>query len=132
MNNLTLKQYRKMLKLSQQDFADKLGYTQAHISTLESSRRNLTDEFLEKLNKVFGVTKKGYTIISNVDNYTNNSNNINNKGVENSTISNQIGSSYSNSKIENELVKLQIELEASKKIIKLQDELIAQLKLNKK
>jgi transcriptional regulator with XRE-family HTH domain len=119
MPEITLKKLRKILRLTQQELAEKMGYNSGYISVLETSDREFSEDFLEKLEETFKIKAKGYTLVKTVDN----SSEIHNKGIKNSSINNTIGEAESLRK-ENEELK--------KTVIELQKELIEQLKGKKK
>jgi len=55
--NTRVKQIRKILKLSQEEFASRLGITAAGISRIESGKRNLTEQMLIHICKEFNVNE---------------------------------------------------------------------------
>lgn len=55
--NTRVKQIRKLLKLSQEEFASRLGITAAGISRIESGKRNLTEQMLIHICKEFNVNE---------------------------------------------------------------------------
>lgn len=56
LNDETLKLARNYLGLNQKDFAKKIGFSQALISSIEKSRKPLTEEVITKLKREFGKT----------------------------------------------------------------------------
>lgn len=67
MKNVTLLEFRIALRKTQKEFADDLGYEQAHISRVERNEKNLTDKLKSKIEEVYQPSVKGYTIIKVVD-----------------------------------------------------------------
>lgn len=55
--NTRVKQIRKLLKLSQEEFASRLGITAAGISRIESGKRKLTEQMLIHICKEFNVNE---------------------------------------------------------------------------
>lgn len=55
--NTRVKQIRKLLNLSQEEFASRLGITAAGISRIESGKRNLTEQMLIHICKEFNVNE---------------------------------------------------------------------------
>lgn len=53
--NERLKQIRKVLKLSQEDFGRRLGVGKSAISYLESGRSNLTDQMIKSICREYNV-----------------------------------------------------------------------------
>ncbi len=127
MEKITLKRFRKLQKISQLELAIKIGYTQAHISTIEANKRALSEDFLEKMEEVFQYSKKGYILIGNVDKDNSYSNLNYNSGIKNSTIKNTIGDTDETvAELKNKLI------EANAKIIELQEQLIEMMRENQK
>lgn len=127
MEKITLKRFRKLQKISQLELAEKLGYTQAHVSTIEANKRALSEDFLDKMEEVFHYTKKGFIIVGNVDKDNTYSNTLTNIGIKNSTLVNTIGDSADTiTDLKNKLN------EANAKIIELQQQLIELMRENQK
>lgn len=55
--NTRVKHIRKLLKLSQEEFAKRLGVTAAGISRIESGKRNLTEQMIVHICKEFNVNE---------------------------------------------------------------------------
>jgi len=51
----TIKKYRKLADLTQQELADKVGVSQKYIQYLESAKRTPSLKTLNKLSKVFNI-----------------------------------------------------------------------------
>lgn len=51
-----IKEFRKKNNLSQKDFANALGYSQAYVAEIENDKREPSRAFLKKLNSVFGLS----------------------------------------------------------------------------
>ena len=51
--NELIRKFRSTLGLSQEEFAQKLGYTQGYIADLERGRQRPSRKFWEKLNQIF-------------------------------------------------------------------------------
>lgn len=56
--NTRVKHIRKLLNLSQEEFASRLGITAAGISRIESGKRNLTEQMLIHICKEFNVNEE--------------------------------------------------------------------------
>lgn len=56
--NTRLKELRKILKLTQAEFGEKLGITAAAISDIEKGRRNLTDRNINLICEKFYVSEE--------------------------------------------------------------------------
>ena len=56
--NERLKELRQYLKLSQEEFGEKIFMTQNHISSLESGRRIPSDRTIKNICTVFGVNEE--------------------------------------------------------------------------
>ncbi len=74
MEELTLKQVRKKLRLTQEEMAEGTGYNQGHISDMEGGKANITEDFLAELETAYELSKKGIKVIVPVDNYGKNQN----------------------------------------------------------
>lgn len=119
MEEITLKEFRKLQEgVPQWEFASKLGYTQAHISSIESNKRSLTKEFLEKLDEIYQYKTKGYTIIESV-----NKDDYNNMYIHNNNIKNSKFTTEPNGTEIASVLRLKLD-EANDKIIKLQQTVI--------
>lgn len=125
MVDISLKKFRKLQRMTQEEFGQKLGYKGGYISTLEKNHSQISENFIDKLNDVFGFTKKGYTLNNSVDN----SNKIINSHIKSSKISNIISPETQKLKEEVELLKHQLS-EAKETIIALQAELLADARRN--
>ncbi len=55
--NERLKQLRQYLNLSQNEFGEKIFFTQNHVSSLESGRRSLSDRNINTICNTFGVNE---------------------------------------------------------------------------
>lgn len=55
--NTRVKEIRKLLGLSQEEFAKRLGITAAGISRIESGKRNLTEQMLVHICKEFNINE---------------------------------------------------------------------------
>lgn len=55
-----LKELRKILCISQEELGSKLGVTRAAISRLESGERNLTEQMILSIIRVFNVNEKWF------------------------------------------------------------------------
>ena len=60
MNN-RIKQIRKILRLSQEEFGRRLGVTGSGISNLESGKRNFTDQMVKAICREFNVNFNWFT-----------------------------------------------------------------------
>ena len=58
MNNSRIRDLRKSLKLTQKDFAEKLGMTQAAITFLEQGQTKLTDKQIKPICSIFGASEQ--------------------------------------------------------------------------
>jgi transcriptional regulator with XRE-family HTH domain len=51
-----IREFRKKKGLTQEEFAQKLGYTQGFLAEIEKGKKDPSREFLKKLKEVFGVS----------------------------------------------------------------------------
>jgi transcriptional regulator with XRE-family HTH domain len=120
MEEITLKEFRKLQEgVPQWEFASKLGYTQAHISSIESNKRSLTKDFLEKLDEIYQYKTKGYTIIESVNKDDYNNMDIHNNNIKNSKFTTQPNGTTEIASV----LRMKLD-EANEKIIKLQQTVI--------
>lgn len=56
--NQRVREIRKSLGLSMDDFGEKLGVTKAAISRLESGERNLTEQMVRSICREFGINEE--------------------------------------------------------------------------
>ena len=68
MNRTELKRFRTSKLLTQEQVAEKLGYSRAHYARFENGAAEITLRFLEALTKVFGITFDEAKAITKRDN----------------------------------------------------------------
>lgn len=67
MNRTELKRFRLNKLLSQEEFAEKLGYARGHYARFENGEAEITLRFLESLQKAFGLSYEEAKALSKRD-----------------------------------------------------------------
>ncbi|MGJ1363447.1 helix-turn-helix transcriptional regulator [Sphingobacterium spiritivorum] len=99
-----IKDLRHSLRLTQQQFADKLGTNRAVIAQVETGRNNPTSDLMQSIYDVFG-----FDIIKDVIEYNKSYNNSYNKRADSNTNGDGNSNSiYEKSKVKLELLDLQL------------------------
>jgi transcriptional regulator with XRE-family HTH domain len=67
MQEITLKKFRKSLRLTQKEFAERMGYEGGYISIMEAGNRQFSDNFIDKLNQEFKMEERGYKLVQKLN-----------------------------------------------------------------
>lgn len=110
MQYLNLRELRKSLGKTQNEFATDLGLSQAYISLLEDSDKPISEELLKKINDKYNLHNKGITIVHNTNNNQGNNNVHGTNNIKGNNTSNSGGISKAEADAFKEIMSLQKEL----------------------